>query len=213
MNASKVKVALYARVSTSDQRADLQLHALRQLAEQRGWVVVGEYLDEGYSGTKDRRPALDRLMADANRGRFGTVAVWRFDRFARSVRHLVVTLDEFRAKGIDFISVNDAIDTSTPTGRMMFAVIAAMAQFEAEVIRERTIAGLAAARRRGVRLGRRPVRFDLDLARDLRAAGRSYRQVAVELGVSVGLVHRVLTADGAAGSVHKSPSAAPPGGA
>ena len=207
MNAPK-RCALYARVSTSDQRADLQLDGLRKLAEQRGWKVVGEYVDEGYSGTKDRRPALDRLMADAHRGRFSVVAVWRFDRFARSVRHLVVTLDDFRERGIDFVSLNDQIDTSTPTGRMMFAVIAAMAQFEAEVIRERTIAGLAAARRRGVRLGRKPVTFDVDRARELRAVGRSFRQIAAALGVSLGLVHKVLSADAAdARGVHQSLSA------
>lgn len=208
MNTPK-RVALYARVSTTDQRADLQLDGLRKLAEQRGWLVMGEYIDEGYSGTKDRRPALDKLMADAHRGKFSVVAVWRFDRFARSVRHLVVTLDDFRERGIDFVSLNDQIDTSTPTGRMMFAVIAAMAQFEAEVIRERTIAGLAAARRRGVRLGAKPVHFDVDLARDLRRQGRSFRQIAKAVGVSVGLVHKVLSAD--APSVHMSPSAEPSG--
>jgi DNA invertase Pin-like site-specific DNA recombinase len=128
--ASTRRVALYARVSTNDQRADLQLHDLRRLAEQRGWKVVGEYIDEGYSGTKDRRPALDKLMADSRKGRFDVVAVWRFDRWARSVRHLVVTLDDFRERGIDFVSVNDGIDTSTAAGRMVFAVIAAMAAYE-----------------------------------------------------------------------------------
>lgn len=202
MNAPK-KVALYARVSTSDQRADLQLDGLRALADQRGWRVVAEYVDEGVSGTRDRRPALDRLMTDAHRGRFGIVAVWRFDRFARSVRHLVMALDDFRERGIDFVSMNDAIDTSTPTGRMLFGVVAAMSQFEAEIIRERTIAGLAAARRRGVRLGRRPVAFDLQRARELRAAGKSFRMIAAELHVSVGLVHRELRA---AAGVHQSPS-------
>lgn len=201
------KAALYGRISTSDQRADLQLDDLRGLSEQRGWTIVDEYVDLGISGTKDRRPALDRLMTDARRARFGVVAVWRFDRFARSVRHLVVTLDEFRALGIEFVSLNDSIDTSTPTGRMMFAVVAAMAQFEAEVIRERTIAGLAAARRRGVRLGRKPVRFDVDRARELRSVGWSYRRVARELGVSVGLVHRVLSDRE---DVHLSPQNATP---
>jgi DNA invertase Pin-like site-specific DNA recombinase len=151
------RVALYGRVSTADQRADLQLDALRALAAQRQWTVHEEYCDAGYSGTKDRRPALDRLMADARRGKFGVVAVWRFDRFGRSLRHLVTALDEFRDLGIQFVSTQDAIDTATPSGRMMYGVIAAMSQFEAELIRERTVAGLAAARRRGVRLGRRPL--------------------------------------------------------
>lgn len=125
MNKPK-RVALYGRISTSDQRADLQLDGLHKLAAQRGWVVAGEYIDEGVSGTKDRRPQLDRLMQDARKGRFNVVAVWRFDRFARSIRHLVTALDEFRSLGIDFASCSDPIDTSTATGRMMFAVIAAM---------------------------------------------------------------------------------------
>jgi DNA invertase Pin-like site-specific DNA recombinase len=143
------RVALYCRVSTNDQKADLQLDGLRKLAEQRGWKIVAEYIDEGYSGTKDRRPALDKLMEDSRKGRFDVVAVWRFDRWARSVRHLVVTLDDFRERGIDFVSVNDGIDTSTAAGRMVFAVVAAMAAYEADAIRERTRAGVAAARRRG----------------------------------------------------------------
>jgi DNA invertase Pin-like site-specific DNA recombinase len=208
MNAKKPAVAIYARVSTSEQTPALQLDALRQLANQRGWVVHAEYIDEGFSGTRDRRPALDRLMADAHRGRFGVVVVWRFDRFGRSLRHLVTALDDFHDLGIQFVSMQDAIDTATASGRMMFAVIGAMAQFEAELIRERTIAGLAAARRRGVRLGRRPLHVDVDRARKLRAAGLSLRAVARELGISVGLVHRVLAR---AGRVHESPSAAASG--
>jgi len=176
MNAKKV--ALYARVSTTDQRADLQLDALRQLATQRGWIVVGEYLDEGYSGTRDRRPALDKLMNDAHKGKFSTVVVWRFDRFGRSLRHLVTALDEFQSLGVGFVSVQDAIDTATASGRMMFAVIGAMAQFEAELIRERTVAGLGAARRRGVRLGRPRVRVDVERALDLRRQGLSFKAIA-----------------------------------
>lgn len=193
-----IKVALYGRVSTTDQRADLQLDALRQLAAARNWNVVGEYVDEGYSGTKDRRPALDRLMVDVRRGKLagGIVACWRFDRFGRSLRHLVTALEEFRDLGVGFVSMQDAIDTGTATGRMMFAVVGAMAQFEAELARERTIAGLAAARRRGVRLGRKPVPVDMDRARELRDGGLSYRQLAAELRVSVGVVHRLLTSGG-----------------
>jgi DNA invertase Pin-like site-specific DNA recombinase len=204
MNAKKV--ALYARVSTTDQRADLQLDALRQLATQRGWIVVGEYLDEGYSGTRDRRPALDKLMNDAHKGKFSTVVVWRFDRFGRSLRHLVTALDEFQSLGIGFVSVQDAIDTATASGRMMFAVIGAMAQFEAELIRERTVAGLGAARRRGVRLGRPRVRVDVDRALDLRSQGLSFKAIAEKLGVSVGKAHGIL-----AGAVQESPSSAAAG--
>ncbi len=119
-----------------------------------------------------------------------------------------------RAIGVDLVSVQDTIDTTSPSGRFTFHVLAAVAELERELIRERTIAGLAAARRRGVRLGRKPVRFDVDLARELRASGRSFRMIAAELGVSVGLVHKVLSAAAAeAVTVHKSPSAEPCGGA
>ena len=193
MNAKKtIKVALYARVSTTDQRADLQLDALRQLAEQRGWVVHDEYVDEGYSGTKDRRPALDRLMADAHRGKFKVLAIWKLDRLARSVRHLVLLADELRALGVDLVSVEDTIDTTTPSGRFVFHVLGAVAELERELIRERTVAGLASARRRGAKLGRPRARFDLDKAVELREAGQSYERVAAVLGVSTGTVHAAL---------------------
>jgi len=210
MNTPK-NVANYCRVSTSDQQAAGQVQALRQLAEQRGWTIVNEYIDEGYSGTKDRRPALDQLMADARKGKFNVIAVWRFDRFGRSLRHLVTALDEFRDLGINFVSQQDSIDTGTASGRMLYGVIGAMSQFEAELVRERTILGLAAARRRGVRLGRKPVKFDLDLAQELRASGQSFRKVASALGVSVGLVHRVLSTPNE--SVHLSPLDGADGGA
>ena len=193
MNPKKPKVALYARVSTTDQKADLQLDGLRNLIEQRGWALAGEYLDDGFSGSRDRRPALDTLMADARRGKFNVVAVWRFDRFGRSLRHLVTALDEFRDLGVGFVSQQDAIDTATASGRMMFAVIGAMAQFEAELIRERTVAGLASARRRGAKLGRPRARFDLDKAVELRGDGLSYERVAAALGVSVGTIHGAIS--------------------
>ncbi|MBI2390068.1 MAG: recombinase family protein [Deltaproteobacteria bacterium] len=204
MASTPRRVALYARVSTNDQKADLQLDGLRRLAEQRGWKVAGEYVDEGYSGTKDRRPALDKLMADSRKGRFEVVAVWRFDRWARSVRHLVVTLDDFRERAIDFISVNDGIDTSTAAGRMVFAVVAAMAAYEADAIKERTKAGVAAARRRGKRIGRPERRFDLDEAMQLRDEGLSIREIASRMNVGRSIVHRAL-----AGAVPQVPPASP----
>jgi DNA invertase Pin-like site-specific DNA recombinase len=192
MNAKKTKVAIYARVSTTDQRADLQLDALRQLAEQRGWTVVGEHVDQGFSGAKDRRPALDALLRDAHRGRFKAVAIWKLDRLARSVRHLVLLADELRALGIDLVSVEDAIDTTTASGRFLFHILGAVAELERELIRERTIAGLASAKRRGAKLGRPRARFDIERAARLRGDGLSYERVAAILGVSTGTIHAAL---------------------
>jgi DNA invertase Pin-like site-specific DNA recombinase len=190
MNAKKI--AIYARVSTADQRAHLQLDALRDLAARRGWKLAEEYLDHGVSGSKDRRPALDKLLADAHRGKFAVLAVWKLDRLARSVRHLVLLADELRVLGIDLVSVEDTIDTTTPSGRFTFHVLGAVAELERELIRERTIAGLHAARRRGAKLGRPRVRFDVDRALQLRGEGKSYDAVATGLGVSVGTVHAAL---------------------
>jgi DNA invertase Pin-like site-specific DNA recombinase len=192
VNPKKPRVALYARVSTNDQKADLQLDGLRKMAEQRGWTVAGEYVDLGVSGSKDRRPQLDAMLKDGHRGKHKVWAVWKLDRLARSVRHLVLLADELRALGIDLVSVEDTIDTTTPSGRFVFHVLGAVAELERELIRERTIAGLQAAKRRGVRLGRRRVRFDLEKAVALRGDGLSYDRVAAVLGVSVGTIHAAL---------------------
>jgi DNA invertase Pin-like site-specific DNA recombinase len=116
-----VRVALYARVSTNNgQDPTLQTRELREYLERRGWQLAGEYVDVGVSGSKERRPELDRLMADAHRRRFDVVAVWKFDRFARSVSHLLRALETFRALGIEFVSLSEQIDTSTPMGKMVF---------------------------------------------------------------------------------------------
>ena len=137
----------------------MQTRELREYCERRGWNVVAEYVDIGISGAKDRRPELDKLMADARRRRFDVVAVWRFDRFARSVRHLLRALDEFQALRIDFVSLTEALDTSTPSGRMTFTVLGAVAELERSLIAERVRAGLRNARARGVRLGRPKARW------------------------------------------------------
>lgn len=149
------RVALYARTSTSrDQHPATQLHALRELASQRGWHVVGEFVDHGYSGAKDRRPQLDALMQLVHRGGANAVAVYKFDRFARSTRHLILAFDDFQSRGVEFISLSDGIDTSTPTGRFTFTLIGAVAELEKSILRSRTLSGLDAARARGARLGR-----------------------------------------------------------
>lgn len=191
------RVALYARTSTSrDQSPAMQLSDLRQAASERGWVVVGEYVDHGFSGTTDKRPELDRLMNDIRKGgptSAGIVLAWRFNRFGRSVRHLVTALDEFRTRGIEFASLKDGIDTSTPSGRFTFHLVAALAEMEATVIRSRVQSGVDAARRRGTRLGRPPADVDVERARELLARpGASLRKVAAALGVGASTLSRAL---------------------
>jgi DNA invertase Pin-like site-specific DNA recombinase len=188
------RVAIYARVSTTDQDPENQLHELRDYIERTGATLVETYIDHGVSGAKDRRPELDRLMADARRRRFQAVVVWKFDRFARSVRHLVTALEEFAALGIDFVSTTEAIDTATPLGRAMFTIAGAFAQLERDMIRERVRAGLAKARAKGVKLGRRPKVFDVTQARARIEAGESRRSVARDLGVSHATIGRALAA-------------------
>jgi DNA invertase Pin-like site-specific DNA recombinase len=176
------RVALYVRVSTGEQNADLQVNELNEYAAFRKWETV-EIYDDKRSGAKDRRPALDRLMADAKRGKFDAVAVWRFDRFARSTSHLLRALEEFEALGIDFVSLKESIDTSTPTGKMVFTVLAAVAELERSTIRERVLAGQKAARRRGVRFGRPTVDIAVEAVRKLRDKGFSWRDISHEIGV------------------------------
>ncbi len=185
------RVALYARVSTArDQTPALQLDELRAVAKQRGWTVVGDYVDVGQSGGKERRPELDKMQDDVRRGRIDIVACWRFDRFARSVRHLVLALEDFRARGVEFVSLRDGIDTTTPAGRFGFHIIAAVAELERELIRDRTRAGLAAARRRGATLGRPKVVVNMERFEELRRRGLSFREMAKELNASPATLHR-----------------------
>jgi DNA invertase Pin-like site-specific DNA recombinase len=176
------RVALYIRISTGDQNPDLQRNELPEYCDRRKWPVVETYSDT-MSGAKDKRPSLDRLMADARRGKFDAVVVWRFDRFARSSSHLLKALEEFSALGIDFVSVTEAIDTSTPAGKMVFTVLGAVAELERTIIRERVIAGQKAAKRRGVRFGRPEVELDVDRARKLRSKGMSWRAMSAEMNV------------------------------
>jgi DNA invertase Pin-like site-specific DNA recombinase len=188
------RVAIYARVSTVNHGQDvsMQTRELRQFAEARNWHVAGEYIDAGVSGAKDSRPELNRLMADAHKRRFDIVCVWRFDRFARSVSHLLRALETFKALGIDFVSYSEQMDTSTPAGKMVFTVLGAVAELERSLIVERVRAGLRNARAKGKRLGRPRVGVDTAKIGRLREQGRSIREIADELGYSRSLVHKTL---------------------
>jgi len=179
-----MKIALYARVSTEGQNPEVQLVALRAHATQRGWEILDEFVDHGFSGAKERRPALDRLMKAVWTGRFQAVLVWRFDRFARSVSHLLRALENFRALGIEFVSLSEQIDTSTPTGKMIFTVLGAVAELERSLIAERVRAGLRNARAKGKRLGRPTKQVDPAQVAALRAQGVPWRRIGAQLGVS-----------------------------
>jgi DNA invertase Pin-like site-specific DNA recombinase len=186
------RVALYARVSTSNghQDPELQLRELREYATRRGWDVTEEYVDAGVSGSKDSRPALNRLMADVYQRRCDTVLVWKLDRFGRSLRHLVNALAEIEALGVAFISLRDNLDLSTPSGRLMFQIIGAMAEFERALIQERVKAGLRNARAKGKRLGRPRQFVSASKIAALRASGASWRAISRQLGVRLATAHR-----------------------
>jgi DNA invertase Pin-like site-specific DNA recombinase len=181
-----MKAAVYARVSTPDkQDPEMQLRELREYCQRRGWEIEREYVDVGVSGARERRPQLDRLLADCRKRFTDAVVVYRYDRFARSLRQLVNALCEFDSLGIQFISVHEGVDTSTSNGRLVFGIFASIAEFERELIRERVRSGIAAARARGKQLGRPPCQVDVSKVAALRAEGRSWRAVARELGIGV----------------------------
>jgi putative DNA-invertase from lambdoid prophage Rac len=173
----------------------MQLAELREYIAKRGWQLVGEFVDVGVSGSKDSRPQLDAMMRLAKTRKLDVIAVWKLDRFGRSLRHLVDELAELKAVGCDFVSLRDNLDLSTPAGRMMFHVIGAMAEFERELIRERVKAGLAHARSKGQKLGRPKVRRDRDkdakAIRRMRGEGQSYGEIAQEMGRSKADIYRV----------------------
>jgi DNA invertase Pin-like site-specific DNA recombinase len=189
-----MRVAIYARVSTANNGQDptMQTRELREYAERRGWTVAGEYVDIGHHGHIEKRPELDRLMADAHKRRFDCVVVWKFDRFARSVSHLLRALESFKAQGIEFVSFSEQMDTSTPAGKMVFTVLGAVAELERSLIVERVKAGLRNAKAKGKRLGRPRVVVDFARMAALRKGGRSLREIADELGVSPAFVHKSL---------------------
>jgi DNA invertase Pin-like site-specific DNA recombinase len=185
-----IRCGIYARVSTvgNGQSPEMQLRELREYCERRGWQIAGEYVDVGISGANDSRPELNRMMADAHKRRFDVVYVWKFDRFARSVSHLLRALETFKALGIEFCSFSEQLDTSTPAGKMVFTVLGAVAELERSLIAERVRAGIRNARAKGKKLGRPRVIVDAAQVAALRAQGDSWPSIARSLGVSVGKV-------------------------
>ena len=182
----RVACCIYARVSTAEQNAAMQLEELRVFAAKREWEIVEEFIDSGVSGSKESRPALNRLLADAKRRKFDAVLVYRYDRFARSLRQLVNALSEFDALGIHFVSLHEGVGTSTPNGRLVFGIFASIAEFERELIRSRVRSGLAAARAKGKRLGRPRVIVDARRIATLRKSGASWATVCQETGPQQG---------------------------
>src|SRR5262245_2584813 len=182
------RVALYARVSTFDQEPENQLRELRQYAEARGWAAR-EFVDRGVSGAKDKRPALDALLKEAKRRRFDVVVCWRLDRLGRNLKHLVTMLEELQHLGVAFVSLGEGIDCTTPAGKLQLHILAALAEFERERIRERVLAGLQRARAQGKRLGRRRVHPAVG-----EVPGGTVRAAANAWGVSKSTAARWITA-------------------
>ncbi len=192
---SQLRAAIYARVSTNNgQDPTVQTRELEEYCQRRGWNLAGEYVDVGISGAKEKRPQLDRLIADAHRRKFDAVIVWKFDRFARSVSHLLRALETFKSLGIEFVSLSEQVDTSTPTGKMVFTVLGAVAELERSLIAERVKAGLRNAKAKGKKLGR-PVR-EVDARRvgRLRATGHSWAVISKMLGIGQGTARRTFSA-------------------
>lgn len=182
--AQSKKVAIYCRVSTTDQNIETQLTDLRRYSYSRGWIIHKEYLDIGVSGSKENRPSLDALMTDSRQKLFDIILVWRFDRFARSSRHLALALDEFGHLGIDFVSYNEHLDTSGAMGKAMFTIIGAMAELERGIISERVRAGLRRAREKGKVFGRPRVEIPQEKLRDMQTRGYSVRKMSMALGIA-----------------------------
>jgi DNA invertase Pin-like site-specific DNA recombinase len=189
-----IRAALYARISTLNhgQDPEVQLRELREFCQRRGFAIAHEFVDKGICGSREQRPALDKLLADCRKRLVDAVVVYRYDRFARSLRQLVNALDEFRSLGIDFISIHEGVDTSTPNGRLVFGIFASIAEFERELIRDRVRSGLAAAKAKGKRVGRPRVAVDVRRIASLRCQGRSWAEVSRETGISKGTAQRAI---------------------
>jgi DNA invertase Pin-like site-specific DNA recombinase len=193
-----IRVAIYARVSTDKQTTDNQLRQLREIADRNEWEIVNEFVDEGISGAKGRekRPQFDALLKSAVRREFSVVLCWSVDRLGRSLQHLVEFLNELHGVGCDLFLHQQAIDTTTPSGRMMFQMCGVFAEFERSIIQQRVKAGLANARAKGVRLGRQPLSEGTKSEIvSMRSTGMSMAKIAAELGVSAGVVCKVVNGD------------------
>jgi DNA invertase Pin-like site-specific DNA recombinase len=197
------RVGLYARVSTNNgQNPEVQLRELREFCQRRGFEIAEEFVDKGISGSRERRPALDKLMVVCRKRLVDAVIVYRYDRFARSLGQLVNALEEFRALNIDFVSLHEGVDTSTPNGRLVFGIFASIAEFERELIRDRVRSGLAAAKAKGKIIGRPKVDVDAPTIAILRHQGRSWAEITRQTGISKGTAQRAVA------SLPKSPVAA-----
>src|SRR3984957_4611592 len=189
-----MRIGIYARVSTKDQSCEMQLRDLRTYCAARAFDLVREYVDVGQSGAKDSRPELNILMDDARKRQFDAIVVWRFDRFARSTKHLLTALEEFRSLGIQFISYQENVDISSPLGQVLFTIVSAVAQLERDLIRERVSAGIRNARANGKRLGRPKSSVGREQVLQLREQGQSIQQIATNLGIGYGTVRARLLA-------------------
>ena len=188
-----MRVGIYARVSTvNGQSPEMQLIELREYASRRGWTIFREYVDQGVSGCRESRPELNRLMTDAHQRKIDAVLVWKIDRFGRSLKHLVNSLADLSAYGVAFISLRDNLDLSAPSGRLMFQIIGAMAEFERSLIQERVRAGLRNAILKGKTLGRPRRIVNGDQMARLREQGASFREIAKAVGASPGTVRARL---------------------
>jgi len=186
-------VAIYARVSTDKQKVDMQLSELRQYVKRSGWEIFKELIDEGYTGKNTNRPAFKKMIGLAKQKKFDVLLVWKLDRLSRSLKDLINTLDELGSLGIDFVSYDNKIDTSTPSGKLIFQIIGAVAEFERDIISERVRAGLRNAKRNGKQLGRPKVSpMIIAKAKRLKTEGLSNRKIGEKLGISEGAVRKGL---------------------
>ena len=186
------RAGCYVRCSTINQTTENQSIALRQYCERQGWTISKTYEDQAISGTQHDRPSLNAMLADAQRGEFDVVVVWKIDRLARSTAHLLEILNLLRASHVDFCSSTQGIDTTTAHGRMVFTFLGAIAEFERELITERVTAGIARAKQNGVQFGRPRVGFDINKALELRKGGLSWGQLAKRMGVSSATLRRAI---------------------